>query len=194
MLDKSLPYYNILMKRQNDVPFFEVSLPNGFSFTKYTSGDEIYWAEIEKSVGEFKDVHEGLKYFEHHYLPYIGEVSNRVIFLNTSNNEKIGTITAWWNYTGAFRNLSLHWVAVKPEFQGLGLGRPLINYGIKTLIELDGNDDIYVHTQTWSHTAIAIYLKEGFRFMNIETFGGYRNDFDMALPFLQEKINLINLL
>ena len=94
MPDKSLPYYNVLMKRENEVPFVEVPLPNGFSFSKYNSGDKIYWADIEKSVGEFKDIHEGLKYFEQHYLPYIGEVSNRVIFLNNISNEKIGTITA----------------------------------------------------------------------------------------------------
>jgi ribosomal protein S18 acetylase RimI-like enzyme len=73
--------------------------------------------------------------------------------------------------------------------QGKGLGRPLINYGIKTLIELDGNDDIYIHTQTWNYTAIALYLKEGFRMMKEETFGGYKNDFNMSFPLLRQKLH-----
>jgi hypothetical protein len=88
MLDKSLPYYNVLMKRQHEVFFSEVRLPNDFSFTKYIPGDEIYWADIEKSVGEFNHIQEGIKYFRDTYMSFIRDISNRVIFINTLNNEK----------------------------------------------------------------------------------------------------------
>lgn len=191
MLDKSIPYYNVLMKRQKGSPFKEQLPPTGFSFTKYSDGDDLHWAEIETSVGEFKDVQDGLRYFQDHYLPAKDEVLSRVVFLRNGAGEKIGTLSSWWNYTDDSRNSSLHWVAIKPEFQGKGLGRPLINYGIKTQIELDGDCDIYIHTQTWSHRAIALYLKEGFHIIEKETFGGYKNDFEAALPFLQEKIGKI---
>jgi hypothetical protein len=109
VLDKSIPYFNVLMKRQKEICFSKLGVPDGFSFTKYTSGDEKYWAEIETSVGEFTE----------------------------------------------------------------GLGRPLVNYGIRTLIELDGN--------------------EGFQFMENGTFGGYKNDFNAALPLLKQKIDLPSL-
>ena len=189
MLDKSIPYFNVIMKRAKETAFLLSAPAEGFSFTTYKDGDEKYWAEIEKSVGEFENVQDGLKYFEQTYLPFADEISKRVIFLNTTDNEKIGTITAWWNYTGTRRDSSIHWVAIKPAFQGKGLGRTLVNYGVKTIFELDGECDVYVHTQTWSYRAIAVYLKEDFEIMQDETFGRYRNDFNDALPFLQKKIS-----
>ena len=46
MLDKSVPYYNILMCRPGnlDVPHYD--LPEGFRFSLYEEGNEKDWAEI----------------------------------------------------------------------------------------------------------------------------------------------------
>ena len=63
MLDKTLPYYNIIMKRQEGTKTPNPILPKGFSFNLYTEGDEIYWAKIETLVGEFDSIEEALDYF-----------------------------------------------------------------------------------------------------------------------------------
>ncbi len=117
MLDKSIPYYNIIMKRRKGIPFSELKLPQGFSFTKYVPGDERYWAEIMTSVGEFKNIQEGLRYFQTTYLPFGDEIAKRVIFLTNTQNEQIGTITLWWNYTATYRNACILRVSNRPEFQ-----------------------------------------------------------------------------
>jgi ribosomal protein S18 acetylase RimI-like enzyme len=187
MLDKSIPYYNVIMKRVKEKPFAICGLPDSFSFSGYKKGDEKYWAVIEHSVGEFATIKEGLHFFKKNYLPFESETVKRVFFLNTADHKKIGTITAWWNETPKLRICSIHWVAIKPEYQSKGLGRPLINYGVQKLLELEGNTDIYLHTQTWSYKAIALYIKEGFQISELETFGGYRNDFKDAMPVLREK-------
>jgi ribosomal protein S18 acetylase RimI-like enzyme len=187
MLDKSIPHFNVIMKRESGVPAHEIELPIGFDFCSFTPGDGKYWAEIETSVGEFANEKESAEYFKKNYQSQEREVYRRVFFLQ-DGKKKIGTISAWWNMTDTRKDPSIHWVAIKPEYQGRGLGRPLINYGIKKCIDIDGDKDIFIHTQTWSYKAIYLYRKECFKITEKESFGEYKNEFDQALPILQKMI------
>lgn len=167
-----------------------VHLPDRYEFAQFTPGDEHAWAEIEASVAEFDSPEEALKYFRKEYLITPKEVERRTIFIQTDDGEKVGTYTIWWNYTGPLRVPSVHWVAVKPAHQGLGLGKALVCKGIELSIAIEGDRDIYLHTQTWSYIAIALYLQAGFKFMETDCFGGYKNSYALALPILKEKLNI----
>jgi ribosomal protein S18 acetylase RimI-like enzyme len=188
MLDKSIPYFNLLMQRKSEKPLPHFTLPDGYSFVPFTAGDEADWAEIETSVGEFDSVSEALDYFQKEYLSYPNEAQRRTVFIQTSDNKKIATVTSWWNYTGERRDPALHWVAVKPEYQNIGLGKAVVFEGIRKMLLIEGNRDIFLHTQTWSYRAIGIYLESGFEFLINNSFGGYENDFEKAVPYLKEKI------
>ncbi|MBP2643504.1 MAG: Acetyltransferase family [Firmicutes bacterium] len=56
MLDKSIPYQNIIMK----IPAKDIfsicvpELPDGFPFRLFEDSDEVHWARIETSVLEFE--------------------------------------------------------------------------------------------------------------------------------------------
>ena len=188
MLDKSIPYCNIIMKRESQSGFEEVPLPEGYSFLPFEDGDEIHWAKIETAVGEFENSRDAVEYFRSNYMKYEEELPKRVFFLADSEMIKVGTITAWWNYTGLTRNPSVHWVGILPEYQNGKLGRALINYGVKKLLDIEGCRDIYLHTQTWSYVAVWLYLKEGFKILSDETFGGYGNDYHKAIEYLYAKL------
>jgi len=163
-------------------------LPGGFSIVGYSPGEEYAWAEIEASVGEFSTPQEALCYFQKEYLSYPGEPQRRTIFL-VKDGVKAATFTTWWNYTGMLRVPSMHWVAVRPEYQGLGLGKAVVFAGMERSLAIEGDRDFYLHTQTWSYKAIGIYLKAGFRFLETGCFGGYKNDWELALPILREKLS-----
>ncbi|WP_248926158.1 GNAT family N-acetyltransferase [Paenibacillus hamazuiensis] len=188
MLDKTLPYYHVIMLRQagSSVPKF--ALPAGFRFSLFTPGKEEKWAEIVTSVGEFERTADALKYFASEYLPFSPELERRLLFIVTEKGEEVAAITGWWNYTGRRRDPSIHWVAVKPEYQGFGLGKALVAEGLQRLLHLEGDLDIYLHTQTWSYKAIGIYLQAGFRIMRQGSFGTYKNECAQALPVLIEKL------
>lgn len=47
MLDKTIPYYHVLMKREEGKPLCRFMLPAQYKFTVFKSGDEKEWAEIE---------------------------------------------------------------------------------------------------------------------------------------------------
>ena len=71
MLDKSVPYKNIIMRTEKDG--FEgreqPELPACFSFRLFRPGDEKQWARLEWSVDEFPSQKQALDYFCGQYLP-----------------------------------------------------------------------------------------------------------------------------
>lgn len=187
MLDKSIPYYNVLMKRKKGTPLVQYNLPENFSFVFYTSGDEKAWAEIETSVGEFDRESDALYYFRNSYMTYMEELKRRCIFIENNEGKKVATLTVWWSYTGRRRDPWIHWVAVRPEFQGLGLGKAIVSKGTQHLMEIDGDKNVYLHTQTWSYKAIGIYIKAGFEITREKGLAGYENnEYDKAMDLLKK--------
>ena len=70
---------------------------------------------------------------------------------------------------------------MKPEYQGLGLGKAIVFEGMRRLIEIEGDRDVYLHTQTWSYKAINIYREAGFKITKEKGLGGYENnDYEKA--------------
>ena len=162
MLDKSLPYYGLFMKRPSGAQFSPAPLPEGFKFSFYKDGDEVHWARIETSVLEFNSEFDALFYFTKKFKPEADELSNRCLFIETDSGKKIATATAWWHFVQNERRTWLYWVAVDSEYQGLGLGKAIISEIIKLMLQLEGDVDFYLFTQTWSYKAINIYQKFGF--------------------------------
>lgn len=181
MLDKSIPYYHVLMVRKKGTLVKDYKLPEGFEFVLFKSGDEKEWAEIETTVGEFDSAADALVYFQRNFLPYLDELERRCIFIKNNKGEKVATLTIWWRYTGNRRDPWIYWVAVKPEYQGLGLGKAIVFEGMRRFIEIEGDRDVYLHTQTWSYKAINIYREAGFEITKEKGLGGYENnDYEKA--------------
>ena len=57
MLDKSIEFFKIILKREKGRELKDETLPEGFRFVKFKKGDEKSWAEIEKSVLEFENAY-----------------------------------------------------------------------------------------------------------------------------------------
>lgn len=66
MLEKSLPYSDIIMKADHVTAstWKPAYLPDGYSFKMYEEGDETAWADLETSVKEFSSREEALAYFQ----------------------------------------------------------------------------------------------------------------------------------
>ena len=185
ILDKSLPYIDIIMKRTagSFVPLRP--LPEGYRFAMYAAGDERDWARIETSVAEFDSETQALEYFSKEFLPHPNELPRRCTFIETDGGEKVATATAWFGENFGARVPLVHWVAVTPGHQGKGLGKPLVSNLINLMRELEGDTDFYLHTQTWSHKALFIYEWAGFRMVS-ETgaLGCANRDYDRAVEII----------
>lgn len=136
-------------------------IPAGFTARKFRPGDEQAWAEIEASVDEFDTPDAARKHFDEEYGADLAGVEDRCFFLCTEQGEPVGTGTAW--YDPSFRGEDhgrVHWIGIRPEFQGRGLGRPLVGLVVDRLAQ--SHRKAYLTTQTTSPRAIYIYLDFGF--------------------------------
>jgi len=160
MLDKSIPYAGVEMVRRAGTTVPDYPLPEGFKFVFYKDGDEKDWARIETSVDEFDSEFAALLRFKKEF-PETKELYRRCLFIETEDGKKIATATAWWSHVENKRYAWLHWVSVEDGYQGLGLGKALTSRVTQLLLEIEGDVDMYLSTQTWSYKAINIYKQFG---------------------------------
>lgn len=67
MLDRTLPYFNVFMKRTVGIPIANLELPPSFFYDEFREGSEEEWAEIVTSVGEFETVRDAVEYLKNTY-------------------------------------------------------------------------------------------------------------------------------
>ena len=187
MLDKSIPYKNLIMRADIFSPAFFCALPAGFSIKTYEPGDEVHWAAIETSVGEFDSESEALDYFKETYLPTIDELRRRCFFAVSPDGAFVGTITAWYEKNDAGETGIVHWFGVRPEYQRMGLGTALLGI-MMAFFQAQAAFPVYLHTQTWSHDAIRLYVKTGFYLLKSGSFQRNPNDYPEAMQILSSVV------
>lgn len=186
MLDKSVPYYEVWMKRPAGEAVPKIELAEGFRFVSYQAGDEAAWAKIETEVLEFSEEQEALAYFNRVFAPYPEALAQRMFFVEDATGEKVATCTAWWKEINDATIPILHWLAVRPMAQRKGLAGALVAKVTARLAELEPEKDIYLHTQTWSHPAIKLYQKFGYEVIPENLDGSKNEDYEKALAIIEE--------
>ncbi len=140
------------------VPSF--SLPGGFSMRSYIPGDEALWVEVYSAAEKYLTIN--LELFRKEFGGDPEPLSKRQLFLMDPAGLCVGTATAWFNDDYYGRPIGrIHWVAIRPEFQGRGLSKPLMGAACARLREL-GHRAAYLVTSTGRVPAINLYLSLGF--------------------------------
>lgn len=187
MLDKTIPYHSIIMKRPYGKVLKQVNLPDGFTVRNYLPGDENGWAEIETLVLEFEDISQALTCHSH-YLSQLEELCKRQWFVIAPNGVPAATATAWWTQTAKGRVPVVHALGCRPEYQGNGLGKAIAIKMLETFYELEKGEDVWLDTQTWSYQAIGLYLDLGFIPLKEVTYNSVVNEYTQALPALETRM------
>ena len=144
-------------------------MPEGFHFEFYKPGDEEEWINIHIASGEFTSIEMGLKHFHDFYDSFLEELPKRCVFIvDDVTGEKVGTATISllespeYGYNGA-----VDWVAIKKNYQGKKLCKPLISKFMEIANDV-GHNKLILHTQTNTWLAGKIYLDYGFEILNKE--------------------------
>ncbi len=175
-IEPKIKYYEIMLYNDDNRPFDEYPLPEGFRFVYYKDGDRDSWIEIEKSAKEFDNYEDGLKAWEKYYGGHESELYGRMFFIENESGEKVATATAFYEPSDTSGAGWLHWVSVRRDHQGRGLARPLISHTLNRLHDI-GYTVIKIPTQTTSWVAVKLYLDFGFKPIpkNAEhSYDGYR--------------------
>ena len=73
----------------------------------------------------------------------------------------MGTVSAWYRRDLSDEDLGLiHWIAIRPAYQGLGLGKAALAFALHTLAEY--HTRCCLGTQSRRLVAIKMYLDYGF--------------------------------
>jgi ribosomal protein S18 acetylase RimI-like enzyme len=136
-------------------------LPPGYSYRGFRQGDEELWVRIETSAGEFASADGANQHFRREFGQHQLELCDRCLFVERENGEPVGTAMAWYGTLlpgGAAGRL--HWLGIRKEYQGRGIGKPLVSQAMKLLSSR--HDRAYLTTHSKSLAAIKIYLDFGF--------------------------------
>ena len=157
MWDSSVPKISLAMRCDDlsRAPRFAVPAP--YALRSWLPGDEKYWADIERSAGEFRDTASALEGFRRNF-PDVDELPGRMFFL-TEDGIPFATATAWTAAGGEGR---LHWVGVDAAHQGRRLSYPIVSAAVERMAAL-GCTSAILTTQTSSWVAIGVYRRFGFR-------------------------------
>ena len=161
--DSRIRYYELMLEGDT-APIKELPLPKGYSFVFYQDGDRDAWIGIERSARELVSYAQGLEVWQKFYADHTDELTERMVFLVAPNGEKAATATAYYDIRGVDQSGDgwLHWVAVRREYQGKGLSKPLISHVIQIMRQL-GYSHAKIPTQTTTWVACKVYLDLGFR-------------------------------
>lgn len=144
----------------DDIPYFE--LPSNYALKWYELGDEKAWISIHERSDSFNDF--SVELFVREFEERPEDLPRRQCFILDESGTPIGTGTAWFNenYNNWGTIGRLHWIAIVPERQGVGLAKPLLTILCRRLKEL-GHQKAYLTTSTVRIPAINLYLKYGFK-------------------------------
>lgn len=185
-IDKSIPYMNILM-RCDEYQATPIKLPDGFRFRGYKAGDEHIWAKFEIEIEDFDTYDNAVAYFQRKYLSNPEELQKRLICVESEDGTPAGMVIAWFDKNGDDTISTVHWLVTSPAFQGLGIGKALVQKLLETFYELKAYP-VYLHTQPWSYAAIKIYSSLGFKMLRSESILNYENQYSLAIEELKKHL------
>ena len=121
-MDPIREYIDVKMIRENldDIP--EYNFPSGYSIRWYRSGYEKHWQAIQSLTDEYTRVTPDL--FQEQFGTDLQLLCERQCFLCDNKENIIGTASAWLDNQGEKSPGRIHWLAIIPQQQGIGLADP----------------------------------------------------------------------
>ena len=158
--EQETPNIEVSMTRAtlDDLPTY--MLPDGYALRMYQAGDEQAWVDIHVEADRWNRV--TLATFWKEFGVDSVPLAARQFYLCNAEGTPIGTASSWFNedYHGAAWG-RIHWVALRPQYHGRGLAKPLLAAACWRMREL-GYDKACLGTSTARIPAINLYRSFGF--------------------------------
>jgi len=173
---------NIFMICREEPKNAYTDLGKTFSFRNLRSEELELWKAMPfdslEEYYQYKDFMDD--YYQRTYTSDESLFYKNTYVVNGASEEILGTCTIWRAY-GAFN--SIHWLKVKKEYEGLGIGRALLTKIFKGLNKSDY--PVYLHTQPESYRAIKLYSDFGFKILKDKIIGPRINEYRDSLSYLR---------
>lgn len=150
---------HVNMSRPNLLDIPQVPFPEGFSIRPMRLDEGGLWTDIERDAEEYLEITDDT--FHQEFGRDLQATQWRSFIVVNQKGVGVGTISAWYdrNYRGQDYG-RIHWLAVRPAYQGRGLGRAALSFAMNELARW--HDRATLGTQTRRLPAIKLYLDFGF--------------------------------
>jgi GNAT superfamily N-acetyltransferase len=151
--------YGLRMIRphMDDIPL--VPFPEGYSIRPMRLGEGALWTDIERDTEAYFPI--GDRLFENEFGRDPQATQWRCFFVVNEKGVAVGTVSAWYNRTLKGQDYGqIHWVAVRPAYQGKGLGKAALSYALNQMAQW--HERCFLDTQSKRLPAISLYLDFGF--------------------------------
>jgi len=151
--------YEVFMIRPNLLDIPQVPFPEGFSIRPMRMDEGGVWTDIERDAEEYFPITEQTFHVE--FDRDLPATQWRSFFVVDHKGVAVGTISAWYDrdYKGQDSGV-IHWVAIRPAYQGRGLGKAAMSFALNQLARW--HERAILGTQTKRLPAIRMYLDFGF--------------------------------
>jgi GNAT superfamily N-acetyltransferase len=142
----------------DDLPV--VAFPEGYGMRPMRLDEAGLWTDIQRDAEPFFQVQS--EWFQQQFGSDAAVVAQRCYLIVNARGVAVGAISAWHNdnYHGESWG-QVHWLAVRPAYQRLGLARAALAYCLAQLARWHSR--AYLGTQSARIGAIRLYLAAGFR-------------------------------
>ena len=169
-----IPDLNLFMVCIKPNPAAAADLPEGYTFDTCRPDEIDIWKAFPfdnpAQAAEYKPYMD--EYFERVYRRKETEFFSRCTFVRNGAGEPVATAFLWDAYGTV---PTLHWVKTRNEYEGMGIGRALMDLA-KEEARRAGNRMLILETQSCNTNAIGFYLHEGFTLIGFDTCCYANND------------------
>jgi GNAT superfamily N-acetyltransferase len=151
--------YSLHMIRPHLDRIPRVAFPAGFCIRAMRRDEGGVWLDIQRDAEPYLSIADDLFVREFGTDPQATQW--RSFLIVNAKGVAVGTISAWYNRDYRGRDYGqIHWVAVRPAYQGLGLGKAGLSHALQALAKW--HERAYLGTQSKRLPAIHMYLNFGF--------------------------------
>ena len=137
----------------------QMEFPAGFGIRPMRLDEIPLWTDVQRDAEEYVEIANDL--FMQQFGDDLPAVEQRCFFVVNEKGDAVGTISAWYSLDFKGGDWGrIHWVAVRPAYQGRGLGKAALSYTMNRLAEW--HDRACLFTATTRIPAIKMYLNFGF--------------------------------
>ena len=183
MIDRTIPYYPIMMIKKNMSVFPDCALHPDYAFEFYTpeTGRED-WIHVQHLSGQIENKDEIGGLFDSEFMTDPELLPAQMLFVrDRKTGEPVASAALWYGNPFGFKQMRIHWVATHSDHQGKGLCRAMLSRLMKRYHELGMTGDVFLFSQTFSYAAISIYQDFGFeRYLGGEPVNWHVDNFDEA--------------
>ena len=147
----------MLRSHMDGIPM--VPFPEGYGIRPMSVADIGLWTDIQRDAEPYIRIGDGT--FMDSFGDDLAALPWRCFIITDPKGRGVGTISAWYNRN--FRGLDygqVHWVAVRPAYQGRGLAKAGLSYVMQRLAKW--HERSFLDTSTEREVAIRLYLDFGF--------------------------------